>query len=199
MRMENPMVGSFNRERTRLVFRQRSYEYFASIIGMFVGSAMIANGVLTFGRSGWLGPYWFLFFGAAIFAASVTAYRNFKSIRFDLRRRLCVAHKLLGAHRGVSESHRFEELSHLEVAHYSGLLPLNGVGISDGAPVFVVRLHWKNPHIPPVALEHVSLTNPIRRRDSAYAQFGNRVVEYSNAIGIPVVSLVPLPGLHMAP
>jgi hypothetical protein len=45
IRMENPLVGTFNRERTMLVFRQRSLEFFASIFGMALGAAMVVIAV----------------------------------------------------------------------------------------------------------------------------------------------------------
>jgi len=204
MAMENPMVGAFNRERTSLVFRQRSLEVYAAYVGLGLGALMVLMAIVRLPRDGISGQVlWLGAFGAMFAGASAWAYSLFRSFRFDLRKRVYAMRvRTPGGIQTVTGS--IQEIKCLEIAPYSGLLP--GLLVQSRAPgmvgatagmgqVFVIRLWWNDPNRQPVVLEHLQAGMTQADAERGLAGFGAKAKQYADSMMVPVVSGFPVPGL----
>jgi hypothetical protein len=208
--MENPLIGSFNRERTSLVFRQRSLEFFAAYAGLGVGGAMVLVGLTQrfFGFfDGIFTPGYNTFFGLLFLGASIWAMLLFRTVKFDLRKRTFVSRSRLGL-LPKFESGTIQEIRCLELVPYAGLIPTSFVqSVSPGmiaAPVqhgqlFVIRLWWHNPHRPPIVIEHVQIFQTYGAADGHLLTFAAKAQMYAQSLQVPLYSNIPLPGMQRVP
>src|SRR5688572_28830893 len=165
MRMENPLQGSFNRERTVLVFQQRSREVYAALWALIIGSGMFFTGLFRLLSFRTAAAWWFLIVGGAVAAAALWAYLLFRFIKFDLRKRTYVERfgsgLLVQWRRGS-----LDEVNCLGLESYQGFLPelrQRVAGWTIAGPsaayapgqVFVVRLWWKDKNRYPPVIEHL--------------------------------------------
>jgi hypothetical protein len=204
--MENPLFGSFNRERTMLVFRQRSLEVQAAYLAMIGGTLMVlfglakGFGLVPFGR---VPASWFLIFGLAFGAAGLWAFLLFRFIKFDLRKRLYVER----AGSGLTFSQRkgsLDEVRCLELSRYHGLLP-GAVGQRSSswgtampnqsvpAPVgtlLTLRLWWHDPRRPPVVVEHLVVGTAYGYQDQRTMHFLGLAQAYAQALRIPLTGSI---------
>lgn len=204
--MENPLVGSFNRERTVLTFRQRSLEFFASLAGMALGALLLlaVPGKQFLPFLPVVFAQWNLLFGALFFLASLWAYFGFRSIRFDLRRGTYGERLRIGA-LPTMRTGELKEVRCLELAPYDGIFPTAlAQAAAPGmlaAPVqfgqlYVVRLWWHDPSRPPVVIEHVQAQQAYGSADAQLAGFAQRAQMYANALRVPMYSRIALPGMQ---
>jgi len=202
MGMENPLVGSYNRERTILTFAQRSLEVRAAqaaIVGgcgmVLIGFAKAANLPVPLP----LDPMWWTFFGAAFALAAAWAFLMFRNIRFDLRKRGYVDRSgsglMVGWRRGS-----IDEVRGLEIARFAGLLPTqtrapaagwgtpNRALMAAPAPgtLLVLRLWWHDPQRPPVVVEHLVVGNAYGYQDQRTMHFLGLAQGYAQALRVPL-------------
>lgn len=200
MRMENPLTGRFNRERTLLVFRQRSIEAQAAFWSMLGGSALFVYGVYQ----DWLDrgmAWWCIVFGLAFAGAGTWAYLLFRMIRFDLRKRSYVERSGSGLWIKWRQG-SIDEINCLGLESYHGLLPeaqLGPVGWHVGGPgvaqsqasyagkVFVVRLWWKDRGRYPPVVEHLFANRASGLGlDHSAATFYTLAQSYAHALNVPL-------------
>jgi hypothetical protein len=206
MRMENPLVGTFNRERTMLTFSQRSLEVTAAYVALFGGGGMVLFGLINFLLSGGLTgqALWLVTFGGMFAGAAAWALLLFRSIKFDLRKRAYVMRKSMGM---VPEVRRgsTQEIRCLELAPFDGLLPAaiiqqQGTGLIGGAAglggIYVLRLWWHDASREPIVIEHVQAMQTYGHLDMLLAGFGQKAQMYASALQVPLYSQIPLPGMQ---
>ena len=205
MAMENPLQGSFNRERTVLTFHQRSLEVNAAYAAIAGGAAMAVAGLAKeFGLLPRL-PFdslWWLFFGCAFGLAGLWAYLLFRQIRFDLRRRVYAERFGSGAmvriRRGSSD-----EVRCLELGRYQGLLPSGkatlgqgpwgsamppqpGTSFPQAGTLLTLRLWWTDPSRPPIVVEHLVVGSAYGLQDQRTMHFLGLAQAYSQALRVPL-------------
>ncbi len=208
MRMENPMVGAFNRERTMLVFRQRSTEVYAAYAGLLAGAVMMALALfrLVVWRSLDGATLWFGFFGFCFAAASYWAFALFRSYTFDLRKRQYEERFGAGG-RPVRIKGSFQDFDHLELMQYDGLMPNSlTVTFSQSGPtmarmnkLYVIRLCYRDPRRPAAVLEHIWSNAPGGVVDGNVVSFTQKAVQYADAIKLPLHSSIPLQPVRIGP
>jgi hypothetical protein len=199
--MENPLVGAFNRERTVLVFRQRSLEAQAAFWAVIGGSAMFLFGLYLRVFSVNSAAWWFGIFGGAFAAAGLWAYLLFRYVKFDLRKRTYV--ERYGSGFWIRwRTGSIDEVNCLGLESYQGLLPqvqLGQTGWSVGGPqagyspsqypghVYVVRLWWKDASRYPPVVEHL-FTNRASGYgpDQGMASFHALAQSYAHALKVPL-------------
>ncbi len=204
MRMENPMYGSFNRERTMLIFKQRSLEVTAAQAAMIGGAFLFAMGLFgsVFGVSlFFVDRTWCLMFGFLFAIAGAWAWSIFRMIKFDLRSRQ-YQERFGGGGFARWRNGSINEFKALELVAYQGFLPptgaravatLYGVMAAPGT-VFIIRLWSHDPYRQPIVLEHVVVGANYGRDAERAANFVTIANAYSHALQLPLYgSLAPQP------
>lgn len=199
------MYGSFNRERTVLVFQQRSLEIVAAQIAMAVGAVMFVGGLAgaVFELPLYLvSPMWSMLFGFCFALAAAWAFALFRTIKFDLRSRQYQERFGTGGFVKWRKG-SIDEFKHLELIAYQGLAPpiSGGRGVATpygtmAAPgtVFVIRLWSNDPYRHPMVLEHVVVGANYGRDAERAANFVTIAQAYSHALRLPLYgSLAPQP------
>ena len=208
MRMENPLCGSFNRERTILTFRQRSLEVQAAYAAMAGGMAMIVAALAKgFGYFEFLPapPIWWIFFGGAFGAAGLWAFLLFRQLKFDIRKRLYIER----SGNGLTFQNRkgsIDEVRCLELGRYQGLLPTSAKQTTQGAwgsamppkpaayapqgTLLTVRLHWHDPARPPIVIEHLVVGTAYGYQDQRAMHFLGLAQAYSQALRVPLAGSI---------
>src|SRR5688572_22589074 len=120
--MENPLQGFFNRERTVLVFRQRSLEAQAAVWSLVGGGLMALYGFWGLFVSGDAMGLWFALFGTAFAAAGGWAFLLFRYLRFDLRKRTYMERSGMGFWVRWRTG-GMDEINCLGLEAYHGLIP----------------------------------------------------------------------------
>lgn len=198
--MENPLVGVFNRERTMLVFRQRSLEVYAAYLAGAGGSLLGFWGLLGIltGRLGSQTAAWYVFTGAMFAGAAYWAFKMFRSFTFDLRKRT-YAERFGANFKPQFLSGSFQDFKCLEIAPYQSFVPTgftmtNMRGGMQAMPnqLLVLRLWYNDPRRPPAVLEHFTSDAAGYVHDGRAVTFGQKAITYANAIGIPLHSCIPL-------
>ncbi len=202
--MENPLTGSFNRERTILSFGQRSLEVRAAQAAIVVGGVMLLIGLAK--GSGMpipvpLPAIWWTFFGIAFGLAALWAFLLFRNLKFDTRKRGYVER----AGSGLMVQWRrgsIDEVRCLELGRYSGLLPTSnrppvqgwggaaappGVAMPAAGTLLVLRLWWHDPHRPPVVVEHLVAGAAYGYQDQRAQHFLGLAQGYAQALRVPLV------------
>lgn len=185
--MENPLQGSFNRERTVLTFSQRSREVLAAWIAVGGGGLMALAGFVQT-LFGWrlVGmPTWFLVFGSAFALAGTWAVLLFRQIRFDLRKRTYSERMGVGM-QVVWRKGTIDEIHSLQIFVQQ---QIGGRALVAGDPAGLsLRLWWKDPTHQPVVIEQrSSLTVLPVRFETAHGEFIQRAKHYGSVLGVPVV------------
>lgn len=205
--MENPLTGSFNRERTILTFRQRSLEVQAAYAAIFGGPAMVLVGLARgFGLfpNFPTPPIWWIAFGLAFGLAGLWAFLLFRQIRFDLRKRQYA--ERFGSGGAVRwRQGSVDEVRCLEIGRYSGLLPAGSSrqgGGSWGAPtgtaggstpmgtLLTLKLWWHDPHRPPVVVEHLVVGQAYGVNDQRTMHFLALAQAYAQALRVPLMGQI---------
>ena len=206
--MENPLCGSFNRERTVLTFRQRSLEVQAANFAMLGGGAMVLLGLAKgfgFFEFSPVPAIWWMFFGFAFAAAGYWALLLFKLLKFDIRKRLYLERS--GS--GFSVQHRrgsIDEVRCLELGRYQGLLPTQAkpptqgawgsamppqpAGYSAQGTLLTLRLHWHDPNRQPVVIEHLTVGAAYGYRDQRAMHFLGLAQAYAQSLRVPLVGSI---------
>jgi hypothetical protein len=204
MAMENPLCGSFNRERTILTFRQRSLEVYGAYLAIFGGAGMILIGVFRgfAPQIPLLVPsVWWTFFGACFLLAGVWAHLLFRQLRFDLRKRVYNERTSRGLAFWVRRG-SMDEIRCLEMARFQGLIPTSGQPAQPyswggampqgGIPpipagsVLVVRLWWHDPRHAPVVVEHLVVGMGYGPQDQRTMHFLGLAQAYAGALRVPL-------------
>lgn len=204
--MENPLTGSFNRERTVLTFRQRSLEVQAANLAMIGGAGMVVYGLAAgFGvaPSIRVPPLWWLVFGIAFGLAGLWAFLLFRQIRFDLRKRQYG--ERFGSGAAVRWRHgSIDEVRCLEIGRYAGLLPSRPSatpgpwGAPAGTPgsqvasgtLLTLKLWWHDPQHPPLIVEHLVVGQGYGFQDQRTMHFIGLAQAYAQALRVPLVGQV---------
>ena len=208
MRMENPLCGSFNRERTILTFRQRSLEVQAAYLAMAGGAAMFVIGFAKgFGFLDLLPvpAMWLLFFGSAFGGAGLWAFLTFRQLKFDIRKRLYLE-RSGGGLNFQNRKGTIDEVRCLELGRYQGLLPTSTKQSTQGAwgsamppqpagyapqgTLLTLRLHWHDPHRPPVVVEHLVVGAAYGYQDQRAMHFIGLAQAYSQALRVPLAGSI---------
>lgn len=200
MRMENPLKGHLNRERTVLTFRQRSLEFYATYAAMLLGVAMTLGGFgdLLFGFPQTGMPHWNLTFGPLFFLAGLWAYLLFRFIRFDLRKRTYYMRERSGMFAQVSTG-SIDEVNCLGLEKYIGIVPAltrshlgtwsapgsvpSGVGFGY---VYVLRLWWKDSSRYPPVIEHYHSSAIYGSLDAMQGDFVANAKLYAQLMQVPL-------------
>lgn len=206
MGMENPLHGSFNRERTILSFSQRSLEVYASYLAMAGGIVMALVGIgKAFGLFGFLPlmDMWWFFFGLMFALAGLWAYLLFRYLRFDLRKRFYV--ERVGSSGMVStRKGSIDEVRCLELFRYQGLLPTQNpqarpsgwganmpVGQAPPAGTLLgIRLWWHDPYRAPVVIEHLVVGASFGSQDQRAMHFIGLAQAYSQSLRVPLTGSI---------
>lgn len=206
MLMENPLYGSFNRERTVLVFKQRSLEVKAAQIAVVGGIVLLAGGLASavLGTPTYLiTPLWSIMFGFLFALAGLWAFSLFRIIKFDLRSRQY--HERFGSG-GFARWRKgsIDEFKALELMAYQGLAPPIGAAaqpistphgmMAPPGTVFVIRLWSHDPYRQPMVLEHVVVGRNYGGDAERAANFVTIAQMYSHCLKLPLYgSLAPQP------
>lgn len=201
--MENPLAGAFNRERTMLIFRQTADQVWAAYGAAALGASLFVRGLwlLLVQRRDLDGVVlWLITFGFLFLAAAFWAFSLFRSFKFDLRKRT-YAERFGASGRPVHRTGSISEIRHLELMPYGGLFgTVGGPGSvfqpDLGGQVYVIRLVWHDQRRIPAILEHVNTAATYGTVDARLADFGHKAMQYAQAIGVPMYTQVPLPGLQ---
>ena len=206
MAMENPLTGSFNRERTILTFHQRSLEVNASYLAVAGGIGMAVVGMAkTFGLFEFLplDPIWWMFFGMAFGLAGLWAYLLFRQFRFDLRKRFYTERFGSGAMVRFRKG-SIDEVRCLELGRYQGLLPTGKpqatqggwgampgqmpaqMGAPQAGTLLTLRLWWQDPHRPPVVVEHLVVGSAYGYQDQRTMHFLGLAQAYAASLRVPL-------------
>lgn len=204
MGMENPLTGSYNRERTILTFHQRSLEVRAAQLAVAGGIGMVIIGLAKEFRLPVPTPLdsmWWLFFGLAFAAAGSWAFLLFRNLRFDIRKRGYV--ERFGSGMAVQwRRGSIDEVRCLELARYSGLFPtqikspasswgmpgtpMPGAGMPAPGTLLVLRLWWHDPHRAPVVVEHLVVGAAYGVQDQRTQHFIGLAQGYAQALRVPL-------------
>lgn len=204
--MENPLAGSFNRERTVLTFRQRSLEVQAAYLAMLGGPVMAVIGLAKgFGLFLFIPtpPTWWLTFGIAFGLAGLWAFLLFRQLRFDLRKRHYAERFGMGATVRWRQG-SIDEVRCLEIGRYSGLLPnratpsIGGWGAPPGSPggqapmgtLLTVKLWWHDPQRPPIVVEHLVVGQGYGVQDQRTMHFLGLAQAYAQALRVPLMGQI---------
>ena len=185
--MENPLQGTLNRERTVLVFAQRSREVVAAWCAVALGGVMVLVGFLqtVFGLQLVGMPTWFLFFGCAFAFAGAWAILLFRQLKFDLRKRTYTDRMGLGM-QVIWRRGTIDEVHSVQIFLQS---QIGGRALVAGDPAGLsLRLWWRDPEHPTAVIEQrSSLTAGAVRFETAHGEFIQRAKYYGTALGVPVV------------